>query len=262
MSATQAEFHARLALTVQAAESSAMRADQQTVERAVQHLAETELLDKASAEFLRESSRMVVGLSAALNAVLDVHQAMLHPDGSDVGCRECGTAAASCRTLKQIAHTFTLHRLRRLPCVDAAEAWRRARARYRPSDSKEVASLVTEISGAFVVRSLAVTLPSPPARVGPGSERVLVVDKLTGQVVVWPLMPEAALAASYARYRKGQSTIPLETDGQYAVSPTDAASANRRFATMLPWWMRLDRLNWWRSRPERCTPVFQRLRRR
>ncbi|MEV4251691.1 hypothetical protein AB0J52_00835 [Spirillospora sp. NPDC049652] len=207
---TPDDSHARLAQYVHSAGTLAVRADQLALARTGHRLVADGTLDQASAEFLQRAPRTVIVLAAALHAVLDLHRPTSGSSDAEAGCCACGTSeAAACRTLERMTEVLTAHQMDRLPCVDAAEAWRRARARWRAPGRGEVVSTVAEIADAYVVRSMVVEPPPVPARVEPSSERVLLVDKITGQVVIWPLMALPALERAYARYRQGERTVSL-----------------------------------------------------
>ncbi|MEV5576611.1 hypothetical protein AB0L06_41840 [Spirillospora sp. NPDC052269] len=207
---TPDDSHARLVKYVHAAAKLAVRADHLALDRTGRRLAADGALDQASAEFLQQAPRTVIVLAAALHAILDLHRPWAGSPDPGAGCRECGTSkVAACRTLGRMADVLGAHQLDKLPCVDAAEAWRRAHPRRRPADRGEVVSTVTEIADAYVVRSMVIEPPPVPIRVEPSSERVLLVDKVTGQVVIWPLMPLPALERGYSRYRQGARTISL-----------------------------------------------------
>ncbi|MFC5188121.1 hypothetical protein [Actinomadura harenae] len=227
--------HARLVQYVHAAATSAVRADHNALGRAVHRLVVDGALDQGTMEFLQQAPRTVIALTTALNAILDLHRPSASSE-TDAGCRACGTSkATACRTLRRMADVFAAHQAARLPCVDAAEAWRRARARQPAANRGEVVSTVTEIADAYVVRSMVIEPPSVPTRVEPSSERVLLVDKTTGQTVIWPLMPLPALERGYARYRQGARTVVLTPRPQSA-DDRDSAQSHRALTGKVATW--------------------------
>lgn len=243
---TPADVHAQLVRSVHAAEALAMRADHRAISRSVRLSVNDDLLDEASAEFLQDAPRIVIGLATALDAVLHTHRGLPQAGATEIGCLACGTdASTTCRTLTRIADTFALLEMRRLPVVDAAEAWRRAHSRRRPAHDGEIVSMVYEIADAYVVRSLIIDAP-PPTRVGPHSERVLVVDKTTGRTVLWPLMPLPILDSGYTQYRRHAGPVLLGHE-----APAAARQGRVQPTGWNAKWMRTARptsvpFNWWR----------------
>ncbi|MCP2335175.1 hypothetical protein [Actinomadura rupiterrae] len=241
MSDIAARIRARIVQSVHAAEVTTMRADHLAITRAAQHLAAHGLLDEPSAEFLRDAPQLVIALTAALNAVLDIHQGTSSLDGASGGCGQCDTnGALPCRTVLRLANVFTLHRMRQLPCVDAADAWRRAQARCHPVQSGEVASLVYDLQDAFAVRNLVIAAPPPPSRVATDTERVLLVDKETGRSMIWPLMAWGTLDAAYTRYKR-DSTIPPTTNDTPQPALKAVPTSKRPRARITVWFRRLTR---------------------
>lgn len=211
---TAADLRVRLMANVHAAATAAMHADNDVIQQAVDELATGGRLDEHTNAFLRRAHQLVIGLTAALNAVLDTHRELRDQYGV-VGCRECDTSEAeACRTLRRIADIVSLYSLQRLPFVDAAEAFRRARLHYTDrGESGQLVTSVEEITGAYVVRHLRLDPPPPPAAPTAEGERVLIVDQASGLVTIWPLMPLAEISLHYQRYKRGQSPTSVDPAG-------------------------------------------------
>jgi hypothetical protein len=65
-----AELHAQLVAAVHAAETAAMRADNDALQIALGELSSSGELDEHTTEFVRQAPGMVIGLAAAFNSVL------------------------------------------------------------------------------------------------------------------------------------------------------------------------------------------------
>ncbi|MCP2337525.1 hypothetical protein [Actinomadura rupiterrae] len=225
---TPTDIHAQLVRSVHAAEALAMRADHRAISRAARLCVKDDLLDDPSAKFLQDAPRTVIGLATALNAVLHTHRGEPQTEAAGAGCLACGTdATTTCKTLTKIADAFALLQMRRIPIIDAAEAWRRAHARHRPTHDGDIVSIVHEIADAYVVRSLVIEPPAP-SRVGPNSERVLVVDKTTGRTVLWPFMPLPLLDSGYSQYRRHAGPVLLRHEAPASTRQSKAQPTRRR----------------------------------
>ncbi|MEU6041228.1 hypothetical protein ABZ801_38130 [Actinomadura sp. NPDC047616] len=92
----------------------------------------------------------------------------------------------------------------RLATIDAAEAWRRARSHFKESGEEEPLISIQPFPEGFLARHVHTALPAPPALPEPSTERVLVVDRITGQLTVWPLMPLTTTSTQYRRFKRGE----------------------------------------------------------
>ncbi|MGI5325053.1 hypothetical protein [Actinomadura nitritigenes] len=94
--------------------------------------------------------------------------------------------------------------------IDAAEAWRRARLRL-PEGNDESALLIRiqEFEDGYLAVPVRVAIPEPPPIPTAETPTGLVVDKSTGVVTRWPLLPLPVLARQYRFY---QNRRPMTFD--------------------------------------------------
>ncbi|MEU5882844.1 hypothetical protein [Spirillospora sp. NPDC047279] len=205
---TAAEVHARTKATLEAVMSTAHRADGQAIQRALEDLGARGLLDAPTQAFLRQAHAITLTTASALAAVLDVHDGRSHPRVL-IGCNSCASHASQpCRTIGRVADVFALHRMRLLPLIDAGEAWNRGQSALRLNDPERPLLLaVEEFSEGFVIRPVDHALPPPPPVPTLATERVLIVDKRTGEITDWPLMPLTSMSVQYRRFKDGRPMI-------------------------------------------------------
>ncbi len=177
--------HDQVHRRVHAAMTAAMRADVHSIDATlVQH----GRLDPYSREFVAQSRRLVLACTAALTCVLSAHR----PGGDGHGkqiCQGCGTR--DCRTLHGVADVLAAYTVRPAP-VDRAEAWRRADV-YFARDGRPVPVTVEEFADGFITRPA--TMPSDDPH------PVLIVDRDTGALSRWPVLPYDLLIREYADHR-------------------------------------------------------------
>jgi hypothetical protein len=212
---TASDVHARIKDTLEAAITAARRADNDRIQCVLDDAASSGSLDDHSVAFLRQAHALVLGAAIALSAVTEVHSGLSDQCGT-VDCRSCGTLEHElCPTIGRIADVLALYRMKRLTAIDVAEAWRRANAYFARDRTSGGHSLISveEFSEGFIARSAHITLPPPPAVPRPDSERVLILDRMTGEITVWPLMPTSVINTQYRRYKRGEPTeLPHPAD--------------------------------------------------
>lgn len=175
--------------------AAAMRADNAAICATVEAVGGRGRLDAHTAEFMRQARNSVLGTCAALTGVLHAHRCVTGPYGAEV-CASCGTAAA-CRTLQHINDSLSAYRTGRVAEIDRAEAWRRADAWLNRDAARPLLIAVEEFPDGFV----AWPVPQPrPA----GDTTLLVVDKRTGRLTRWPLLPKDVLVVQYRNYLHGR----------------------------------------------------------
>lgn len=199
------DLYVQVKESVEAVAAVAMRADNDTVQLAIDQLGVGGLLDEDTIVFLRRAHPTVLGLTTTLQAVLDTHQSLRDEYGA-LGCRERGTPVSEpCRTLARMAE-FGPQSNRRLPILDEAVAWRIAREHLgKGTRSGQLLIAMEEFGDGYVARPIRLVLPNPPAVPGPDTERVLIIDKRSGEITTWPLMTRAATAVMYRRYKRGEA---------------------------------------------------------
>jgi hypothetical protein len=169
--------------------TAAMRADP----RALDDLAGKNAggLDPHSLSFLRTARTLTLATSAALTTVLTAHQYGRTPDDRVV-CLACGIDR--CRTIHAISDVLAAYSLRTRP-LDRPEAWRRADAWYARTAGHPVPLSVESFDEGFIARPVA-----PPAEL---SGRVLIIDRNTGSMILWPCYDTDTLVSQYRAYQHG-----------------------------------------------------------
>jgi hypothetical protein len=193
MTRTGAELHELVEVRVRELMTVAMRADPTGIGAALEDLAARGLVDGHTAEFLRRARRLTLAGAAALSAAVGTHRYGTGADGTRT-CLNCGTTEP-CRTLRRTAEALTAYLGARPYGIDRAEAWRRAETWLTRGGALRVAVAVEEFSEGYIAR---------PVPYGPDEhERVVVVDRRTGGLTLWPVLPENVLTEQYRRYKLG-----------------------------------------------------------
>ncbi|WP_242906949.1 hypothetical protein [Actinomadura terrae] len=174
--------HTEISRGVHSAMTIAMRADAHAIDAV---LVEGGRLDPRSRKFVGQA----LACGAAMTRVLAAHRPRDDSYGREI-CLGCGTP--DCQTLRGVDHVLAAYSVRPV-AVDRAEAWRRADACLR-HDGRPVPLAVEEFPAGFVAR---------PVEMAAGGTCLLVVDRFTGVLSRWPLMPFETLVGKYERYRAG-----------------------------------------------------------
>jgi hypothetical protein len=205
---TAADVHARAQNSINAAISTARRADGTAIQRFLDGFASTGVLGDHELAFLRQAHELTLATATALSAVLKIHASQSDSYGT-LGCRVCGTLEFEiCQTVGRVADVLAPYRMKRLPVIDAAEAYRRTRDLLTATPGAgHLLISVEEFSEGFAIRSAHSPLPAPPAVPTPETELVLVVDRRDGGISSWPLMPLTTLAVQYRKYREGRPIL-------------------------------------------------------
>ncbi|WP_138642023.1 hypothetical protein [Actinomadura geliboluensis] len=99
----------------------------------------------------------------------------------------------------------------RPPTIDIAEAWRRAHL-YLPRRNDGLVLLhMRELEEAYQAIPILVAIPEPPPVPTLETETTLVIDKTTGAVTRWPLLPPDVLTRQYHRYKR-QAPMTFDED--------------------------------------------------
>jgi hypothetical protein len=88
--------------------------------------------------------------------------------------------------------------------IDEAEAWRRARVRLPSSEQEPTLIHIREFGDGFLAVPVQAVMPEPPPIPTAETPAGLVIDKASGAVTRWPLLPLPVLALQYRRYLNGQ----------------------------------------------------------
>lgn len=177
---------------------STMTAAMRTDPRALDALAEENsgALDPYTLSFLRSARTLTLATSAALTTVLTAHRYGRDPQDRIV-CLACGIDR--CRTVRGVCDVLAAYGLQTHP-VDRPEAWRLADAWYTRTAGHPVLLSVEPFDGGFVVR------PADPPSEAPGN--VLIIDRNTGAMTLWPAYDTGTLASQYHAYKRGSFEGP------------------------------------------------------
>ncbi|MFG2243721.1 hypothetical protein [Spirillospora sp. NPDC048823] len=173
---------------------SAMTAAMRTDPNALDALAEKNAaaLDPYSSSFLRTGRMLTLATSAALTTVLTAHR--YGRDRYDrLVCLACGIDR--CRTVRCISDVLTAYALQVEP-VDRPEAWRRADAWYTRTAGHPVLLSIEPFDEGFIAR------PGTPPPEAP--DNVLIIDRNTGTLPLWPAYDPDTLAPQYRTYKRGE----------------------------------------------------------
>lgn len=172
---------------------SAMTAAMRTDPRALDALAEKNAgsLDPYTLSFLRTGRMLTLATSAALTTVLTAHRYGRDRHDRFV-CVACGTGR--CPTVRAVADVLSAYALQVHP-VDRPEAWRRADDYYVRTAGHPVPLIIDSFDVGFVARP---GLPPPQT-----PDNVLVIDRNTGALTLWPAYDTDTLATKYRTYRHG-----------------------------------------------------------
>ncbi|TDB85585.1 hypothetical protein [Actinomadura sp. 7K534] len=179
------------AAQVHSAMTAAMRTDPAALDALAEHNAAA--LDPYSLSFLRTARMLTLATSAALTTVLSAHRYGRDRDDRLI-CLACGIGR--CRTVRAISDVLAAYALQAHP-VDRPEAWRRADAWYtRTTGGRPVPLGIESFDHGFVARP-----GTPPPEV---PDHVLVIDRDTAALTLWPAYDTDTLATQYSLYRRGE----------------------------------------------------------
>ncbi len=150
-----------------------------------------------------EASRSLAGAVVVLADVLDAHR----PTGA-AACPACETAAP-CPTMRRVAAALVSHGAWQGAPLERGAAWAFADAHFnRPATGgARRLVLLSDLGAFYVARGVSVVLSEPPQVPMPDGETVLVLDKGSGRMSRWPLLPDADLIVQYRRYLCGEPMI-------------------------------------------------------
>ena len=176
-------------LQVRSAMTAAMRTDPGALDALAE--ANSASLDPYTLSFLRTARMLTLATSTALISVLGPHRyGRDHHDR--LVCRACGIDR--CRTVRSIADVLTAYALQPEP-VDRPEAWRRADDYYARTAGHPVPLTIEPFDDGFIARPQA-----PPTG---ALDNVLIIDRNTGALTLWPAYDTNTLTAEYRTYRRG-----------------------------------------------------------
>lgn len=183
-----------------------VRADADLSERAellVREARDAALAVLARDESAAEPSRVLAGAVVALADVLDAYRSQ-----GAAACSACETAVR-CPTVPRVAAALVSHGVCRATPLDRGAAWARADAHFNGASAGGVRRLIslTDLGAFYVARGVRAGLPEPARVQELDVETVLLIDKTSGEMSRWPLLPDADLVVQYRRYQRGEPMI-------------------------------------------------------
>jgi hypothetical protein len=128
-----------------------------------------------------------------LTAATGAHRYGAAADGTEK-CLSCGTGEP-CRTLCRVAEALTAYLGAQPYGIDRAEAWRRAETWLTRGGRRRLAVVVEEFTEGYIARPV----PCQPDE----HDRLVVVDRRTGGITLWPALPKNVPAEQCRRYKLG-----------------------------------------------------------
>ncbi|NEA29493.1 hypothetical protein [Actinomadura bangladeshensis] len=178
-----ANRHTHLLQGIESIRALAERADRNAIDHLLTHPA-ADHLDDHTLDFLRHAQDLILITTHTLTTTLGAQ------------------ATASSRSRPTTPdHTTPL---------DAAEAWRRAHLYLPTRDEEPILIHVQEFQDGYRAIPILLAVPEPPPVPTIESATTLVIDKTTGAVTRWPLLPLDVLASQYRCYKREE---PLTFDG-------------------------------------------------
>ena len=182
-----ADYHTQLLHGIENIRARAERADRRAIDHLLTHPAAGHL-DAHTLDFLRHAQDLILITAQALTSSIGTPESPSTSSRQDEGA---DTAPTTRRRQPTPDHTTPL---------DAAEAWRRAHL-YLPTHHEEPILIhVQEFQDGYQAIPIPLAIPEPPPVPTIESPTTLVIDKTTGTVTRWPLLPLDVLANQYRRY--------------------------------------------------------------
>ncbi|GAA1833914.1 hypothetical protein [Actinomadura chokoriensis] len=160
---TSADRYTHLLRGLETIRRMAERADRTAIARLLNQPAAAGHLDEPTLDFLRQAQDLLLTTTRTLTRALE-------PTG-------------------------------RPSAIDAAEAWRRAHLHLPRRGDELVLIHLAEFEDAYQAIPVLVDIPEPPPVPTLETATTLVIDKATGTVTRWPLLPLDVLARQYRRYK-------------------------------------------------------------
>lgn len=195
-----ADLRARLAQAIEDLRDLAGRVDSNGSDRAFDQLRQTDDLTDTTV-FLRRAHDVLLNVTETLTLVLAAN----HTDG----------AASDQPDAQPRANVLDLPPQSHIT-VDGAEAWRRAHLHLPGRRDDPILIHIQEFEDGYQAIPTLAAVPEPPAVPTIETPTTLVVDKTTGAVTRWPLLPLDVLAEQYRRYQQQQ---PMTLDDPTQRSP-------------------------------------------
>ncbi|WP_339153703.1 hypothetical protein [Actinomadura luteofluorescens] len=191
---TEADRLARLRRSAEKFRMLAERADRTAIDRLLARPDAAKQLDAPTLDFLRQAQDLVCSTAQALTTALEIAK----PTCND-GDQLTGVHSADLCLAPLSAGSLTPADSQPL---DPAEAWRRAHLRLPHRHDTPILIHIREFEDGYQAIPISVPIPEPPPIPTVETAITLVIDKSTGTVTRWPLLPLDTLARLYRRYQQ------------------------------------------------------------
>lgn len=184
----------------------AERADRTAIDRFLNQPSATSQLDDHTLDFLRRIQNLVLATTQKLTRALDTGELP-----TKCSCRQDGTPnSEDCSTPYSLATAAPSAAFECPAALDTAEAWRRAHVRLPTHDEDPILIHIREFEDGYQAIPVVVAIPTPPPVPTIETPTTPVIDKVTGTVTWWPLLPLDVLARQYRRYKHREPMVFTE----------------------------------------------------
>ena len=188
-----ADLSARLVRAIEDIKVLAERADGEGINRVLDQLTRTGDLDDDTIAFIRRVHALLTSTVQTLTLVIEANH--IRRGSSD----HPGFAHHTAVVAPNLHEVIT---------VDAAEAWRRAHL-HLPSRHDAILIHIQEFEEGYQAIPVPAPIAETPRVPSIDTPTTLVIDKITGAVTRWPLLPLDVLAKQYRRYQRQE---PMDFD--------------------------------------------------
>ncbi|MFA1546127.1 hypothetical protein [Actinomadura chokoriensis] len=199
----EADRLARLRRSAEKIRMLAERADRTAIARFLARPEIARQLDAPTLDFLRQAQELISTTTYVLTTTLEAAD----PSPNDGG-EPTATSNADLYLAPLGAASLTPAATRPL---GTAEAWHSAHVRLCRHQDNPILIHIQEFEDGYQAIPIAVTIPEPPPVPTVETATTLVIDKITGAVTQWPLLPLDGLARLYRRYQQRE---PMTFDDQ------------------------------------------------
>ncbi|MEU4827070.1 hypothetical protein AB0H37_34800 [Actinomadura sp. NPDC023710] len=191
---TEADRLAHLRRSAEKIRMLAERADRTAIDRLLARPDATDQLDAPTLDFLRQAHDLVCSTTQALTTALENAKPTCNDAGQPTGVPSADLYLAPlCADSRTPAGSQPL---------DTADAWHRAHLRLPHRHDAPILIHIREFEDGYQAIPISVPIPDPPPIPTVETATTLVIDKSTGTVTRWPLLPLDTLARLYRRYQQ------------------------------------------------------------
>lgn len=196
-----ADRRAQLLRGIESIRTLAERADSNAIDRLLAQPSTIRHLDGHTLDFLRRAQDLLLFTTQALATNIETQSSPGRHGRPRDGASNIDTAPSTRGLPITPDHAAPL---------DAAEAWRRAHLYLPPHHEEPSLIHIQEFDNGYQAIPIQISVSEPLLIPTIESATTLVIDKTTGAVTRWPLLPLDVLASQYRRYKREE---PMTFDG-------------------------------------------------